>query len=51
MKSMSLIVKGWSTAEDITQEVFLFFILYIQIKERKKYGLKGARSEPQFSKR
>ncbi|WP_371748545.1 30S ribosomal protein S9 [Peribacillus frigoritolerans] len=27
------------------------FLLYIQIKESKKYGLKGARRAPQFSKR
>jgi ribosomal protein S9 len=28
-----------------------FFIFNVHIKERKKYGLKGARRAPQFSKR
>ncbi|MBT2725586.1 30S ribosomal protein S9 [Bacillus sp. ISL-75] len=28
-----------------------FFLFFIHIKERKKYGLKGARRAHQFSKR
>jgi len=31
--------------------VLYFFILYTYMKECKKYGLKGARRAPQFSKR